>query len=126
MKIFLVFACFLFAGHLVIAQPNPADLDLPKLLVGNWQVQEDNSFAEPKTITFYADGIINLNNPGSKLSQRFKVYKATSGYQVIILEVINGNPLSSFNIVPLNEEEMQLTYGEAPKLSYKRLKKLKG
>jgi hypothetical protein len=126
MKTFLVFACFFLIGNTLIAQTSTADLDLPKLLVGDWQVQEENSFLEPKTITFYADGIINLNDLGRKLSQRFKVYKVTSGYKVDILEVISGKPLSSFNIIPLNEQEMQLIYGEAPKLSYKRLKKLKG
>lgn len=123
MKTRLLFALLILAGNIAIAQTGAAGIDPPKLLIGKWLVLQENPYEEPKSISFYADGMINLDDATSKLLQRYKVSKAAKGYKVEVLEVINGKPLSSFNILPLNEEEMQLSYGDAPQLSYKRLKR---
>lgn len=123
MKNLLLFAFLLLAGSSVNAQTRTNEIDLPALLIGKWIVLDENSYTEPKSITFFADGIINLIHAGTNLSQRYKVSRAALGFKVEILEVINGNPLSSFHIVPLNKEEMQLSYGEDSDLRYWRLKK---
>lgn len=109
MKTLLLFIFCFITGSSLNAQTSGDNLDLPELLIGKWKVQEQNHDMEPKHIVFFADGTINLVDAGRNLSQRFRVTKVPGSYLVEILEVVNGRPISSFNIVQLNSTTLTLS-----------------
>lgn len=110
MRISWLFALLLLSGSTAIAQFKPYNGDFQKQLIGKWAVLGQKSNDGPKSISFYADGIINMDDAKTKKVQRYKVTEAPNGYKVEVLELVNGSPISAFEIVSLSNDEMELTY----------------
>jgi hypothetical protein len=123
MKILLVFSLFLFTSSTAFTQFHPYAGEFPKKILGKWVVLDEKTPIKPKSISFFEDGIINLEDSRIKRVQRYKVTETEHGYKVEVLELVNGSPVSTFNILSLTEKEMQLTYEVNSMQIYVKLKK---
>jgi hypothetical protein len=124
MKRMLVFALFLLStAGTAFAQLSLYAGEFPKKIIGKWVVLDEKTPIKPKSISFFEDGIINLEDSRIKRVQRYKVSEAEKGYKVEILELVNGSPVSAFNILSLTEKEMELTYELNSMQIYVKLKK---
>jgi len=123
MKISLFFAALLFSASTAFAQVTIYTDEIPKKLLGKWVVLDEKTPIKPKSISFFADGIINLEDNRLKRVQRYRVMKAENGYKVEILEMVNSSPLTTFSILSISEKEMELIYGLDSMQVYVKLKK---
>ena len=123
MKNFIVLVLFLFAGSTLKAQSNNTE-DLQKMLVGTWEPQHRKIPGRIQTLVFFADGVVNFNYSETKKVQRYKVSKTNQGFDVEVVEMINGKPLDRFHIQHLNESEMQIGYLDETKEYTLKFKKV--
>ena len=107
MKNTLIIALLLFTGFAVNAQSTSVT-DTDKLFIGTWEVQQGKPKVRLKSLTFYADGTINMDYAKEKRVQRYKIGKDDQGYSIQTLELITGKPLEAINIHKFSKEEMEI------------------
>jgi hypothetical protein len=56
--------------------------------------------------------------------QGYEVSKSANGYKVNILALISRKYLSTFNILSLGNDDLEITYGSDDKLFYAKLKRV--
>jgi hypothetical protein len=120
MKNLFAIALLLLAGFASNAQSTNPE----KLLVGTWEVQQqDRREIRLESLVFFDDGTININYAGVKRVQRYKVIEDEKGYTLQLLQILNGKPLENIKILQLNKAEMEIGYEDDTRKLAVRFKK---
>jgi hypothetical protein len=125
MKPFSIIFLLCIATITAKAQVQTYTTTLPTNLIGKWVLINNHQGLEPLSISFYSDGIINLDKLNTKQVQRYQVSQSTYGYNVNIVELINQKTISKFNILSIRNDVMEITYGGNRNLYYAQLRKVK-
>jgi hypothetical protein len=127
MKMIKLIMLLCFTATTISAQLKDMEVELPENLVGKWVMVSKEPGIGSRSIYFYSDGIINFDDVKTKRVQvqRYQVSKSASGYRVNILELVTHKPISKFNILFLKNDGMEVTFGNANKLSYAKFKKIR-
>jgi hypothetical protein len=125
MKPFSIIFLLCIATITAKAQVQTYTTTLPTNLIGKWVLINNHQGLEPLSISFYSDGIINLDKLNTKQVQRYQVTQSTYGYNVNIVELINQKTISKFNILSIRNDVMEITYGGNRNLYYAQLRKVK-
>ncbi|MEJ7682313.1 MAG: hypothetical protein WKG06_31575 [Segetibacter sp.] len=55
---------------------------IPKAIIGEWKVSKPKEGSKFESITFYPDGLLNIDTKGSKMVINYKVSERPEGYEV--------------------------------------------
>jgi hypothetical protein len=124
MKILEVITLLCFTATTANAQLKDNRSDFQESLAGRWQLMNEKPGPGSRSIHFYSDGIINLDDVNTKQVQGYEVSKSANGYKVNILALISRKYLSTFNILSLGNDDLEITYGSDDKLFYAKLKRV--
>jgi len=101
---FLLVSLSLSAQHKIIPG------SVPEQLVGKW-VPEEKVKAEKtddmiRSISFFANGKINIDSKKSKIVQGFKAVKDDAGYSIQLTDLVNGSELATFKVVYVTDSAL--------------------
>jgi hypothetical protein len=106
----IVLISVLLLSFSVKAQQKVISGSVPQQLVGRW-LPEPKANAGIKddiiySISFFANGKINIDSKKSKIVQGFMAVKEDSGYAIQLTDLINGSPLADFKVVYVTDSTM--------------------
>jgi hypothetical protein len=94
----------------VKAQQKVISGSVPEQLVGKWvpEAKEKTEIRDNmiNSISFFANGKINIDSKKSKIVQGFNAVKEDSGYAIQLTDLINGSPLADFKVVYVTDSTM--------------------
>jgi len=125
MKYMTLFVC-LMVSFSAKSQHKIITGSVPDELVGKWVPQSKTEQGEAiESISFFANGKINIDSKKSKVVQGFKASKENSGYDIKLTDLINGSELANFKVLFVTDSTMAVNMQGKNKDRNLVLKKIK-
>jgi len=86
---------------------------VPDELIGKWvpekkEVQTDAKNDVLESISFFANGKINIDSKKSRMVQGYKVVESNGGYAIEVTDLINGTVLANFKVLGVTDSTMMV------------------
>jgi len=125
MKYMILFLC-LMVSFAAKSQHKVITGSVPEELVGKWVPQNKPEQGEAiESISFFANGKINIDSKKSKVVQGFNASKEHAGYDIQLTDLINGSELANFKVLFVTDSTMAVNMQGKQKVRNLVLKKIK-